>query len=556
METMSEDFDENISMESLLESAEEVEAGKIINGDVVSVDKDFAYVHIGGKTEGRVPLSEYNEVPEVGSKTDIILKSKKLQDGMYVLSHRAARARVSWTKFKEWYDQGNSIIKARINNLVNKGAVVIFGENSAFLPLSQAGDIRLKDVAGTDNEFEMKILSIDEKKQSILVSRKVILEEKKEQAWKNIVSEFRIGDVISGTVARFVEFGAFVNIEGYDALLHNNDFSWNKVYKKKKLLTIGEEKQFRILNINEEERKVSLGLKQMIPDPWSDIDARYKENDKVSGEITTVTNFGVFVEIEDGIEGLVNANEIAWLKKNVNPKDLYKSGDKIDATILGINQEERRLALGIKQLTENPWDNIEDRIQAGKELTRKIKKVVNFGIFVELEEDIDGMIHVSDLSWDDIKNPVNKYKVGEDITFKVLDINKAEMKISCGVKQLTVSPWQKVKEKYQPRTRVNGVISNIAPFGMFVKLEDDVEGLVHISEVSKQKVEDINDLYNVGDSVKAVVLDVNVDKKRLSLSVKHLEIMEEKEELKKIMGSDAPKTTTIGELLKLKKEEE
>ncbi len=553
MENISSNFEENMSMEALLESAPDIETGKIINGEVVSLDTEYAYVNIGGKTEGRVALGEYKEHPVVGNKTDVMLYTKRFQEGMYVLSHKAAIEHAAWEKFLGKYSENDiNIITGQIIKVLGRGAIIGFNENSAFLPKSQAGDIRLNDSASLEKEYEFKIISIDEKKKSILVSRKVLIDEKRDIAWNDIISNYKIGDIIKGTAVNFVEFGAFVDLGGYEALLHNSDISWSKNFKKKKLLKLDEEREYKILDIKISEKKISIGIKQLRPDPWSDIESRLKVGDQVNGLINTVTNFGVFVEIEEGLEGLVSSADMVWSKRAVNPKDHYRKGQEVKAVILSINKDGKKLALGIKQLLPNPWDEIEKKFPTGSVCKNKIKKITNFGLFVNLDNDIDGLIHVSDLSWNDKENNTQKYKVGDELEFKILDINKKEMKIACGIKQFTESPWEGIRKKYAPRTKVSGVVSSIVSFGVFVKIEDDIEGLVHISEVSKNRIENINEHLKVGDKVNAIVLNVDVNKKKLSLSIKHFEMMSEKEELAKIMGSDISKTATIGELIKLK----
>ncbi|HQO02461.1 MAG TPA: S1 RNA-binding domain-containing protein, partial [Spirochaetota bacterium] len=278
---------------------------------------------------------------------------------------------------------------------------------------------------------------------------------------------------------------------------------------------------------------------------------KYHPGDTVSGKIVTITNFGLFVEVGDGIEGLVNSSDISWTKKNVNPADIFHKGEAVETKVLSIDAGERKMSLGIKQLQENPWDTIEKRFPPGMVLTKPVKNVVNFGLFVELEEDVDGLIHVSDVSWEDDQRDIMKqYSAGDQVEFKILEIKKDQMKVACGIKQLTRSPWEAIYEKYPPRSRVTGVISKITNFGLFVKIEDGIEGLVHISEVSRKKVDDIEDYFKVGENVHAVVLGVDVDKKRMSLSIKHYDMIMEKEELNRVLHDAAPGKVTLGDIFK------
>ncbi|MGL4369442.1 MAG: 30S ribosomal protein S1, partial [Spirochaetota bacterium] len=356
---INEQFDDSMTMESLLESAPEIESGQVFTGEVVSVDGKFVYVNIGRKNEGRVYLNEFDTIPNPGDQIDVVMKSGKLQDGAHMLSHRAAKAIAQWKRFSESGLAEGSIVKGAIKKFTGKGAIVQLDGITAFLPLSQAGDIRLKESEGKDDSFSFKILSVDAKKNSVILSRSEILSQEKERAWIEIIARYKEGDLIKGKISRFVDFGAFVDLGGFEALLHNNDLTWKKVYKKKKIIEVGQEREFCILSINLEERKISLGLKQLSEDPWKTLLSRISEGAKVEGVVTTVTGFGVFVEIEDGIEGLVIPAECSWSKKPVAPKDLYKKGDAVSVVVTGIDMENRKLSLSIRQTLANPWDEIE-----------------------------------------------------------------------------------------------------------------------------------------------------------------------------------------------------
>lgn len=555
-QNMNEQFDDSMTMESLLESTPEIESGQVFKGEVVSVDEKFVYVNIGRKNEGRALLSEFDVTPAPGDQIDVVLKTGKLQDGAHVLSHRAAKAVAQWKRFMESAPAEGAVVKGSIKKFTGKGAIVQLAEVTAFLPLSHAGDIRLKESEGKEDSFNFKILSIDPKKNSVILSRSEILAEEKARAWNEIISTFNEGDVVKGKISRFVDFGAFVDLGGFEALLHNNDLTWKKVYKKKKIIEVGQEREFRILTINREDRKISLGLKQLAPDPWTTIRSRFEEGMRVEGAVTTVTGFGIFVEIEDGIEGLVIPSECSWSKKPVSPKDLYKKGDAVAVIVTGIDLDNRKLSLSIRQAMPNPWDDIERKYPAGTVMKSKVKRVVSFGVFVEIESDIDGLVHISDITWDDGEvNLQERFKPGDEIEFKILGVDKYEMKISCGIKQLTPSPWEAIRVKYPPRSKVTGTVTNITSFGVFVRLEDNVEGLVHVSEASRRKTDNVNDLFKVGDTVNAVVLNVDTDRKKISLSIKAFDIVSEKEELRKIMTASSSGTATIGDLLKLKNEE-
>jgi small subunit ribosomal protein S1 len=554
-EHINEQFDDSMTMESLLESSPEIESGHVFKGVVVSVDEKFVYVNIGRKNEGCVYANEFDSLPTAGDSIDVVMRPGKMHDGMHLLSHRAAKAVAQWEVFAAKNIAEGTVLSGSVKKFTGKGAIIQLEDVTAFLPLSHAGDIRLKESEGTDTQYSFKILAIDASKKSVIVSRSEIVALEKEAAWNRIAEAYNEGDVIKGKVSRFVDFGAFVDLGGFEALLHNNDLTWKKVYKKKKIINVGEEREFKILSIKKEDKKISLGLKQLSTDPWSDMDLRHPEGAVSEGTVTTIATFGVFVEIEDGIEGLVIPSECGWAKRPVNPKDSIKKGDKVKVVVTGIDKENRKLSLSIRLAMSNPWDEIEKAYPVGTVLKRPVKRIVSFGVFVEIGNDIDGLIHISDVSWDEgEKNLAALFKVGEEVEFKILNIDKREMRISCGIKQLQPSPWQAIREKYPPRSRVSGTVSSITSFGLFVRLEGDVEGLVHISEASRKKTDNLNELFKVGDAVNVVVLGVDTDKRKMSLSIKAFDVMNEREELKKIMGTASSSTTTIGDLLKFKED--
>ncbi len=557
MENMNEKIEDSFSMENIAKNAVDViRPNKILKGEVVTIDNDFVYVNVGTKSDGRISLDEFAEKPGVGDIIDIMLINKRMIDGMYSFSKEAAERVREWERFVALTRDGSEYISGKVMGTNSKGLIVDCNGVNAFLPFSQAADARFKKGVGENQLYVFKIKNIDDKKKSIVLSRKEYLEESRDKVWADLEFKYKVGDKIRGKVTRFVDFGVFVDIGGVEGLLYKNDLSWKTVFKKKKLLRIDEEREFVLLGINREEGKISLGLKQLVEDPWLRINERYKAGQTVEGKVVTLAGQGIFIEIEDGVEGFLHASDVSWTKKTAPVKGVFTKGQQVTVKVLEINPEERKMVFGMKQLLENPWDTIDTRLPVGSVHTKPVKKVVSFGLFVELDDEVDGLVHLSDISWDDsIKDPVSMYKVGDMVTVKILDIKKDEMKISCGIKQLTKSPWEAVKEKYTPRTRVSGTISSITSFGLFVKLDDDIEGLVHISEVSRRKIEDLKERFNVGDTVNALVLGVDVERKRLSLSIKQHEIISEKEELSKIIKENTPGKVTIGDLIKMKQGE-
>ena len=545
---------DSIDMEHVADSAmDDIQPGKIVKGEIVTIDNEFAYVNVGTKVDGRVPLNEFEDNPKIGDNIDVVLHTKNFVDGMYQFSKLAAETEKRWSQFIDEYQDGNQIIEGKIESATNKGKIINCKGLKVFLPFSLAADLR--SLSKSDEEYTFKIKTIDEKKKSIIISRKDYLDEENSKKWGIFSEQYNVGDKIPGTVLKFVEFGAFIRVAGIDALLHRNDMTWKKIFKQRKLLKLNEEREFIILDINKEHGKISLGLKQLIEDPWLTIENSFNVNDVVNGKVVTITNYGAFVEIADGVEGFVSNSDLSWTKNTAKFGDMFEKNDETNFVITEINKEERKLSLGYKQLQENPWDTIDEKVSVGSILNTKIKKIVKFGMFVELQDDIDGLVHLSDISWNEnVKDFSTKYKEGSEIEVKILEIKKGEKKISCGIKQLQKSPWELISEKYPPRTKVDGVISGITPFGLFIKLEDDVEGLVHISEVSRKKIEDLEEHFKVGEKVSVIILGVDVDKKRLSLSIKHFEIISEKEELDRIMKDTSPSTVTLGDIINIKLE--
>jgi len=550
MAQITDDNLEAIDMESVADSAlDDLEAGMIVKGVVVTADSAFVYVNVGAKSDGRVPIEEFEKIPQSGDVFNIKLMNKKLVDGVYHFSRKAADVEMGWKNFLGHYNEGKREISGRVVSSSPKGKIVNCSGVNVFLPYSLTAD--LKTINSSDEEYSFLIKTVDFSKKSVIVSRKDYLDEKNKKNYMDFIQKYKEGDIVQGEVLKFVEFGVFVLVEGIEALLHRNDMSWKKVFKQRKILKQGEVRDFVIININKDEHKISLGLKQLKNDPWVEIAQKYKVGDTIKGKVVTITTVGAFVQIDEDIEGFLSNFELSWVKNNANVKDYFERGAEADFKILEINTDDKKINLGYKQLQPNPWDTIDERFGVGSVHTKRIKKIVKFGMFVELESGIDGLVHISDISWDDQKDISKTYKNGQEVEFKILEINKQEMKISCGMKQLIKSPWEIVKERYSPKTIVKGTISGITSFGIFVKLDDDVEGLVHISEASRSRVENLDERFKIGDQVEAIVLDVDIAKKRLSLSIKHYEIMSEKEEVTKILRQTSPNKVTLGDMINI-----
>ncbi|TFH39189.1 MAG: S1 RNA-binding domain-containing protein [Chrysiogenales bacterium] len=445
MEPLSSEINENIDMKHVADTTgDEILPGMIVQGEIVNLDQEYAYVNVGTKNDGRIPIQEFDEPPALGTVLPVMLVNSRTVEGMHQFSARSAASETHWKRFIEGYQEGNRTISGRIKSAIDKGKLVDCDGVQAFLPFSLSADLKGRNES--EEEYQFKIQSVDKKKKNVVISRKDYLDEEMEVRWEDFSSRYKPGDRITGVGLKYVEFGIFVRVEGLDALLHRNDMSWKKVFKQRKVLKLGVEQEFLILDINRAERKISIGLKQLSDDPWLSINEHYNTGDRVQGRVVTITSHGAFVEIDDGVEGFVGNQDLSWNKSGVNVKDILKKGETAEFMVLGVNLEGRRLLLGYKQLKPNPWDAVEERFPTGTVCRKKIKKIVKFGMFVELDEGIDGLVHLSDISWEEnVKSVPDSYVVGDEVEVKILDVNRKEMKIGCGIKQLGRSPWELIK---------------------------------------------------------------------------------------------------------------
>ncbi|MCL1911498.1 MAG: S1 RNA-binding domain-containing protein [Leptospirales bacterium] len=553
MDYKNENFNESIDMESVANLVQDgIRPGAIIEGEVVTVDDNYVYVSVGIKSDGRILLEEFVSRPVVGQKLKVMLRGPKRSEGVCEFSVKDAEKEFSWQNFIKSYDEQDGEISGKILSATNKGKFVeCSGGQRAFLPFSLSAD--LKGETQSETEYKFKIKSIDRKKRSVVVSRKDYIDEENKKKWDNFLSNHKAGDTVEGEVVKFVEFGAFVRVDSIDALIHRSDMSWKNVFKQRKILKLGEKRSFIILSVNETEKKVSLGLKQFADDPWLNMRGRIAIGSVVDGAVVTVVNTGAFIEINDEIDGFLPNTELSWNNSGQFVKNTLKKGDTFKVKVIDIDDGERKLLLSRKQAVPNPWDTVAEKFPVGSTHKGKIKKIVKFGLFIELEEGIEGLIHISDISWEDNKPSVlNKYSIDEEVEFKVLEIKKSDMKISCGIKQLSKSAWELSSEKYKPKMRVKGTVSGIMKFGLFVKLDENLEGLVHISEASKQKIELLDEAFKVGDEVEAVILNIDPRKRRISLSIKQFEYTSEQDEVNKILRETSSNTVTIGDMVNIK----
>ncbi len=542
-------------MELYEESLKSIQEGGLVRGTIVHVDKEFVLVDIGYKSEGQIPIGEFidaggNVTARVGDPVDVLLERREDDEGIIILSkEKAAKIRI-WDEIREIYEKGGTI-RGKIIARVKGGMSVDIGL-PAFLPGSQ---INLKPIKDFDSHIgsvqEFKILKYNKRRSNIVLSRRAILESERATMREKTLQHLQVGAVMEGTVKNITEYGLFIDLGGIDGLLHITDMSWGRVGHPSELFRVGDKINVKVLNFDAGSGRVSLGLKQLKPDPWLQANERYTVGSKLKGRVVSLADYGAFVEIEEGIEGLVHVSEMSWTRKVRHPSQIVKVGDEIEAMVMNIDTANKRISLGLKQVEPNPWDVIGQRYPVGTTIEGRIKNITDFGIFIGIDEGIDGLVHISDISWTKrIKHPSELYKKGQTVQAVVLNIDKENERFSLGVKQLTTDPWDEVPSKYKPGTRVTGTVTNVTDFGVFVELEEGIEGLIHVSELSKDKSGNPLSRFNVDDVIQAKVINVSRGEKKIGLSIKRLEESEEREIYKSYTDSRNGATSNLGEILK------
>ncbi|MCF8080111.1 MAG: 30S ribosomal protein S1 [Desulfobacterales bacterium] len=537
------------------ESFKQFEEGEVVLGRIISVDRDFVLVDIGYKSEGQIPIREFrDENGEVaaaeGDTVEVMVEFWDDDEEVVVLSKEKAATIKVWEEIKRCYDAEETIF-GTITNRVKGGFSVDIGVQ-AFLPGSQA-DLRpirnLDEMVG--KTFEFKVLKYNRKRSNIVLSRRVLLEEEREKKRTETLATIHEGKVIDGVVKNITEYGVFVDLGGVDGLLHITDISWGRVKHPSELFSIGDEIQVKILNLDLERERVSLGMKQLTPDPWEAAAEKYPVGSRVNGRVVSLTDYGAFVELEEGIEGLIHVSEMSWTRKIRHPSKVVSVGESIEAVVLDIKPDARRISLGMKQVKPNPWDVISEKYPVGTTIEGKIKNITDFGIFIGIDEGIDGLVHISDISWTKrIKHPSELYKKGDIVQAIVLDIDKESERFSLGIKQLQSDPWETVEQRYEVGKKITGTVTNVTDFGVFVELEEGIEGLIHVSEISKEKIKTPVGMFNVGDIITAKVMNINSDERRIGLSIKRLEMEDEQSLLNEYINNIGPATSTFGEILR------
>ncbi len=524
--------------------------GQLIEGTVVDVSPDTVYLDIGEKSEARVPREDFSETPKRGEKITAILKRRA--EGVAILSKKEADQRVGWESVKDAFSNGYPISAKIVDDIKNKGYLIESEGIQMFLPASHVG-VRFKEATEGGKEFQVKIIEINDKTKTGVVSRKTLLDEINGEKWEELLTKVKIGDKITGKVVKIANFGVFLSIYEVVGLLRQSDISYKKFAPFKTDFEIGMEVEVVVLELDKENNKLSLGLKQLKEDPWEWAKRELEKGMVVRGPVTSLTNFGAFVELMEGLEGLIHTTELSWSKKPPHPKDVLKKGQEVDSEILDIDFENRRLSLGLKQTLPNPWDSLSANVRAGNILDGKITGITKYGAFVEVENGIEGLVHISDITWDEReKNPLGLLKKGQDIQYKVLDVNLDAQRISCGLKQLTEHPFEGLRKKYPPGTLVEGKVKSLVNFGVFVEIEPGYEGLVHISEIPDGRNANLEELFKVGETIKTVVVKIEPNNKKISLSIKDFDKAVEREEMAKYIKEDgSPSRESIGSFMNL-----
>ena len=519
--------------------------GQIVEGTIVGVAADVVFVDIGYKSEGEIALSEFNQKPSPGELIKVMIVRTETRDGKLILSKQRAEEVVEWDRIMSALRDGTSV-DGKVVDQVKGGFTVDLKCVRAFLPLSQCMMRKTEDPKNVIGKvLSFKIEKIDGKSNVVLSQRKHV-EELRERMLTDFFLTRKEGDIVEGVVKNIVTYGAFVDLGGIDGLLHVNDIAWGRVQDPKKYLETGDKLNLKVLTLDSQNKKVSLGLKQLTPDPWETFEQRYEKGMKYEGVVKKLTNFGAFIELEEGIEGLLHVSELSWTKRINHPKDVLKDGDRVEIMVLDFDMKKKNVSLGLKQVLPNPWDTIDQKYPIGFKASAKINTITKSGIFVELEEGIEGFLSSENVSWTKQgKNIGETYQKGDMIDVVVLSLDKEYRKIQVGMKQLSLNPWTTLKDLYPKGSTVTGKITSVTDFGVFVRVSEEIEGLIHVSHLSREKVENPSSLFKVGDEVTAVVLYIDQDRNKVTLSIKDHLNMQEKQDLKKYLEDDVAKTGSV-----------
>ena len=535
----------------------EVRDGEIVQGTILKIEKDWVLVDIGYKSEGQVPLHEFLDLEgkltvKVGDKTSVYVEARENRDGLVELSKEKAEKLKIWDEISAAAEK-DGVVEGVVLSRVKGGLTVDIGVK-AFLPGSQ---IDLRPVRGLDRyigqKLRFKVIKFNRRRGNIVLSRRALLEKEREELKSKTLATLAVGQSVEGTVMNITEYGCFVDLGGIDGLLHITDMSWGRINHPSEMVQVGDRVKVRVLKFDPTTERVSLGMKQTSEDPWLHAGDRYNVDDRVKGKVVSLADYGAFIELEPGVEGLIHVSEMSWTKKVKHPSKVLNVGDEVEAVVLQVDARNKRIALGLKQTEINPWNLLREKYPVGTRVNGKVRSITSFGIFIGIEDGIDGLVHLQDISWSrKAKNPADMFKKGDEVEAVVLHIDPDKERFALGIKQLGIDPWERVHEKYPIGSIVTGTISKILDFGAIVELEDEVEGLVHVSEIRAEKVENIGKVLHVGEEVTAMVINLIPEERKLGLSIRrHIEATESGD-YQEYLRAQKTAPTTIGDLIREK----
>ncbi|AWV90769.1 30S ribosomal protein S1 [Bradymonas sediminis] len=540
-----EEFDQDIQV---------VNENEITQGRILEIGQDYVLIDIGFKSEGRVAVDEFKDeagqVPyAVGDMVDVLVEAREDESGQCVLSKERADRMKVWDAIAEKADD-DQLVRGIITNRVKGGLHVDIGVK-AFLPGSQ---VELRPTRNLDKylgqEYAFQIIKFNQARHNIVLSRRALLEEERAELKRKTLIKLKQGAVIDGIVKNITDYGAFVDLGGIDGLLHITDMSWGRVAHPTEMFNVGDEIQVKVLKFNSENERVSLGYKQLTPDPWEGAEERYPAGVHVLGKVVSLIDYGAFVELEEGIEGLIHISEMSWTRRIKHPNRVVSEGEVIEVAVLNLDTNEKKVSLGIKQIDPNPWELLEDRYPVGTRILGNIRNITDFGIFIGIEEGIDGLVHISDISWTQkIRHPSEMYEVGQEVEAVVLNIDVNNERFSLGIKQLEPDPWETIPQRYPPGKIIPAKITKITDFGAFAQIEEGIEGLIHISELAERRIEDVREVVNVDEEHKVEVISVDPKERKIALSIKNFVRRSERGSLQEYTENQGA-TAQLGDLLK------